>query len=301
MAVQGCATRKRAALAASTRTWLQDVAAPLALSILCVRASRACVCTCASKRACVHSISQRCPLLICSFVTSSSTASSAAAMSSGAAAPAPAGGLLKLAKDITAGTCGAVRRNAVCSVQRRMGQRAAGTRLHLHQRPLPPTRTPRPSHAGGISVTLVGHPFDTLKVRLQTQPTNPPIYCGWACGGEGAARVAAGCLQARAGRGSAGGWCGLVSAGLRAHARARARIARTCTHAPPAPTRTAAGVVDCARKTIQWEGLGGLYKVRPRGCASYASRRAAHNGSLTTRPRLLRAGRGVTPSGPDGV
>lgn len=50
---------------------------------------------------------------------------------------------------------------------------------------------------GGISVTLVGHPFDTLKVRLQTQPTDKPIY---------------------------------------------------------------AGVVDCARKTVQWEGLGGLYK-----------------------------------------
>lgn len=31
---------------------------------------------------------------------------------------------------------------------------------------------------GGIAVTLVGHPFDTLKVRLQTQPTNPPIYSG---------------------------------------------------------------------------------------------------------------------------
>lgn len=31
---------------------------------------------------------------------------------------------------------------------------------------------------GGISVTLVGHPFDTLKVRLQTQPTNPRIYDG---------------------------------------------------------------------------------------------------------------------------
>mmetsp|Transcript_18476 Transcript_18476/g.51844 ORF Transcript_18476/g.51844 Transcript_18476/m.51844 type:complete len:306 (+) Transcript_18476:132-1049(+) len=64
-------------------------------------------------------------------------------------------GLLKLVKDITAGTC------------------------------------------GGISVTLVGHPFDTLKVRLQTQPMDKPIY---------------------------------------------------------------SGVVDCAKKTIQWEGLGGLYK-----------------------------------------
>eukprot|EP00955_Chlamydomonas_euryale_P105764 365661-Chlamydomonas_euryale.AAC.49 len=30
---------------------------------------------------------------------------------------------------------------------------------------------------GGISVTLVGHPFDTLKVRLQTQPMDKPIYC----------------------------------------------------------------------------------------------------------------------------
>ncbi|GLC36958.1 hypothetical protein PLESTB_000174200 [Pleodorina starrii] len=67
----------------------------------------------------------------------------------------PTTGLVKLAKDIFAGTC------------------------------------------GGISVTLVGHPFDTLKVRLQTQPVDKPIY---------------------------------------------------------------SGVVDCARKTVQWEGLGGLYK-----------------------------------------
>lgn len=50
---------------------------------------------------------------------------------------------------------------------------------------------------GGISVTLVGHPFDTLKVRLQTQSVTNPIY---------------------------------------------------------------SGVIDCARKTVQWEGLGGLYK-----------------------------------------
>lgn len=67
----------------------------------------------------------------------------------------PSNGVLKLAKDVFAGTC------------------------------------------GGISVTLVGHPFDTLKVRLQTQPTDKPIY---------------------------------------------------------------AGVIDCAKKTVQWEGLGGLYK-----------------------------------------
>lgn len=30
----------------------------------------------------------------------------------------------------------------------------------------------------GINVTLVGHPFDTLKVRLQTQPTVNPVYNG---------------------------------------------------------------------------------------------------------------------------
>jgi len=30
----------------------------------------------------------------------------------------------------------------------------------------------------GIAVCLVGHPFDTVKVRLQTQPINNPIYSG---------------------------------------------------------------------------------------------------------------------------
>jgi len=32
----------------------------------------------------------------------------------------------------------------------------------------------------GIAVCLVGHPFDTLKVRLQTQPINNPVYSGLA-------------------------------------------------------------------------------------------------------------------------
>ena len=50
---------------------------------------------------------------------------------------------------------------------------------------------------GGIAVTFVGHPFDTLKVRLQTQNPDKPIY---------------------------------------------------------------SGVVDCFRKTVQWEGLSGIYK-----------------------------------------
>jgi len=30
----------------------------------------------------------------------------------------------------------------------------------------------------GINVTLVGHPFDTLKIRLQTQPTHQKVYSG---------------------------------------------------------------------------------------------------------------------------
>ena len=33
---------------------------------------------------------------------------------------------------------------------------------------------------GGISICLVGHPFDTLKVRLQTQPVHNPVYKGLA-------------------------------------------------------------------------------------------------------------------------
>lgn len=33
--------------------------------------------------------------------------------------------------------------------------------------------------AAGINVTLVGHPFETIKVRLQTQPSPPnQIYNG---------------------------------------------------------------------------------------------------------------------------
>lgn len=50
---------------------------------------------------------------------------------------------------------------------------------------------------GGIAVTMVGHPFDTVKVRLQTQPSVNPIYNG---------------------------------------------------------------AIDCVKKTLQWEGVPGLYK-----------------------------------------
>ena len=43
------------------------------------------------------------------------------------------------------------------------------------------SRTAKNSAAGtvgGIGVVLVGHPFDTLKVRLQTQPLAKPVYSG---------------------------------------------------------------------------------------------------------------------------
>ena len=32
----------------------------------------------------------------------------------------------------------------------------------------------------GIAGCIVGHPFDTLKVRLQTQPVDVPVYRGLA-------------------------------------------------------------------------------------------------------------------------
>ena len=35
---------------------------------------------------------------------------------------------------------------------------------------------------GGVALCVVGHPFDTLKVRLQTQHSNNKIYNGvWDC------------------------------------------------------------------------------------------------------------------------
>ncbi len=51
--------------------------------------------------------------------------------------------------------------------------------------------------AGGIAVVAVGHPFDTVKVRLQSQSISKPIY---------------------------------------------------------------SGAFDCVKKTLAWEGVGGLYK-----------------------------------------
>ena len=42
-------------------------------------------------------------------------------------------------------------------------------------------RTMKNSASGtvaGMAICLVGHPFDTLKVRLQTQPVENPLYKG---------------------------------------------------------------------------------------------------------------------------
>lgn len=35
---------------------------------------------------------------------------------------------------------------------------------------------------GGFAITAVGHPFDTIKIRMQTQPVDNPLYSGtWDC------------------------------------------------------------------------------------------------------------------------
>ena len=101
--------------------------------------------------------------------------------------------------------------------------------------------------AGGIAVTLVGHPFDTAKVRLQTQSARNPIYC--KC------RLSCCCSPV------------LVTAAV-------THVRLTASHA--------AGVFDVVRKTIQWEGPQGLYKVRCKH-AAYACRYKA----LQAHPRRV--------------
>lgn len=68
-------------------------------------------------------------------------------------------GAAKVARDVVAGTCGA------SGLVQRLCHAHALTELIVA------------ACAGGIVVTLVGHPFDTLKIRLQTQPSGKPIYC----------------------------------------------------------------------------------------------------------------------------
>lgn len=73
--------------------------------------------------------------------------------------------VLKASKDVLAGTCGkAMYKSTDCiGVESRFCN-------GRHKVPL---------LAGGIAVTFVGHPFDTVKVRLQTQDFAKPIYCAY--------------------------------------------------------------------------------------------------------------------------
>ena len=111
---------------------------------------------------------------------------------------------LKTAKDVVAGTCGA------CMISHSRSTTA-------HKQDLLILAS---SFAGGIVVTFVRHPFDTVKVRLQTQDMAKPIYCKYSC-------------------------------------RITTLASLPCAHTPD----FAAGALDCAKKTVQWEGLTGLYKV----------------------------------------
>lgn len=146
-------------------------------------------------------------------------------------------------------------------------------------------------------MTAVGHPFDTIKVRLQCQSMEKPIY------GE-APLCLAGCISSRAAivksvqcyvnarrMAAAQGlvWCTIAcqrrasayTCALLAHSSLRCQSLfkhqqstciytkhdRECTYSTYRHVlcrvccMCAAGVVDCAKKTVQWEGLPGLYKV----------------------------------------
>lgn len=71
-------------------------------------------------------------------------------------------------------------------------------------------------------------PFDTVKVRLQTQPTVNPIYCE-----PSSQPVLAVCFA----------------------------LSKSAKRLTGILLVNAAGFIDCTRKTLQWEGVAGLYKV----------------------------------------
>lgn len=92
-----------------------------------------------------------------------------------AVTPAVSTGFVKFLKDCTAGTLGAP---------------LPPRQPHYHLQPTTqPVQGSESQHlacdqhtahlvsAGGIAVVAVGHPFDTVKVRLQTQSVTNPIYC----------------------------------------------------------------------------------------------------------------------------
>lgn len=103
---------------------------------------------------------------------------------------------------------------------------------------------------GGIAVTLSGHPFDTVKVRLQTQSSTNPAYCKP--------------LQSLPYQSDST----LLSLRFGTPARLCKSSNFPVSHEIAIPAipeswlPSVAGAIDCVKKTLQWEGVGGLYKVR---------------------------------------
>ena len=92
------------------------------------------------------------------------------------------GGFAKFVKDTVAGTCG--KDLLLTTFAYRSEGASTAQELALRIRPLFASsyslldqRLTTPLAAGGVVVTFVGHPFDTVKVRLQTQSATNPTYC----------------------------------------------------------------------------------------------------------------------------
>lgn len=91
---------------------------------------------------------------------------------------------------------------------------------------------------GGVAVTMIGHPVDTLKVLLQTQPSDKPVYrCARANS------FAESVLARR-------GW-ELRGEGKREEGR---------WHSKGFPIGERSGLFDAAKKTVKAEGMHGLYR-----------------------------------------
>jgi hypothetical protein len=101
---------------------------------------------------------------------------------------------------------------------------------------------------GGVAVVAIGHPFDTLKVLLQTQPSDKPIYNGV---------VDAAKVRFARRRGARRRVVAVGESGTRGACAAEV--------APPAPARRRhaaqrAHARAATQKTLAAEGIGGLYK-----------------------------------------